>query len=229
MGRHGQATERNDQAAGRWWELPVQGDGRVHVTRPDRQAFRGRAKLRIHRTVLDPQVVTTRHGRRLTEQPGRWGNRQLSLMRRQAVPGAEAESERRVQRILRAGGIGGWRANMPITLDGQRFRLDLAFEAARVAAEVEGWAFHRSKERRDRDLAKLNALARNDWVLITFSWEHTEDPDYICRSVHTVLQQRSFRYGGEHPRHGDGGGFDVAAGPTAIGVEKCCPVTRPGS
>ena len=139
--------------------------------------------------------------RRLTGQPGRWGNRQLGLMRRQAMPGAEAESERRVQRIRPAGGIDGWRANMPITLDGQRFRLDLALEAAGVAVEVEGWAFHRSKERRDRDVAKLNALARNDWVLITFSWEHTEDPDYICGPVRTVLQRRSLRSGPQlHPR-----------------------------
>lgn len=130
---------------------------------------------------------------RLTDQPGRWGNRQLRAMRGQLVPGAEAESERRVQRILRAAGIEGWRANLAITLDGQRFRLDLAFERLKVAIEVEGWAFHRSKERRDRDLAKLNALARHDWALITFSWEHTEDPDYICGSVRTVLQQRSLR------------------------------------
>jgi predicted transcriptional regulator of viral defense system len=55
-------------SAARWWELPVQGDGRVHVTRPDRQAFRGKAKVRIHRTVLDPQVVTTRRGLQVTSR-----------------------------------------------------------------------------------------------------------------------------------------------------------------
>ena len=129
--------------------------------------------------------------RRLEEQSGRWGNRQLRGLLDQTLPGAEAESERRVHRILRAAGINGWTANLAIVLDGVRFRLDLAFEAAKVAIEVEGWAFHRDKDRRDRDLAKLNALARHGWTLITFSWEHTEDPDYICRSVLTVLAQRS--------------------------------------
>ena len=55
-----------------------------------------------------------------------------------------------------------------------------------MAIEVEGWAFHRNKDRRDRDLVKLNALARHGWVLITFNWEHTEDPDYVCQSVLTA-------------------------------------------
>jgi putative AbiEi antitoxin of type IV toxin-antitoxin system len=129
--------------------------------------------------------------RRLDEQSGRWGNRQLRRLLDQTLPGAEAESERRVHRILHAAGITGWTPNLAIVLDGLRFRLDLAFEAAKVAIEVEGWAFHRDKDRRDRDLAKLNALARHGWILITFNWEHTEDPDYICRSVLTVLAQRS--------------------------------------
>ena len=62
--------------------------------------------------------------------------------------------------------------------------------AAKVAIEIEGWAFHRSKERRDRDLAKANALAANGWVLITFTFDHTADPEYICRSIRTVLAQR---------------------------------------
>ena len=80
--------------------------------------------------------------RRLDEQSGRWGNAQLRRLLDQTLPGAEAESARRVHR-LHAAGITGWTPNLAIVLDGLRFRLDLAFEEHKVAIEVEGWAFHR--------------------------------------------------------------------------------------
>jgi very-short-patch-repair endonuclease len=133
----------------------------------------------------------------------------LRRLLNQTLPGAEAESERRVHRILHAAGITGWTPNLAIVLDGLRFRLDLAFEAAKVAIEVEGWAFHRDKDRRDRDLAKLNALARHGWILITFNWEHTEDPEYICRSVLTVLAQRSRQSRSRCQKRGPGRGNQV--------------------
>jgi very-short-patch-repair endonuclease len=151
----------------------------------------GAARTLLDRAVQQRWLTVDTLRRRLDEQSGRWGNVQLRGLLEQLMPGAEAESERRVHRILRTAGISGWRANVVIRLDGMTFRLDLAFVAAKVAIEVEGWAFHRDKDRRDRDLSKLNALARNGWTLITFSYEHTEDPEYICRSVRTVLAHRS--------------------------------------
>ena len=219
-------------SAARWWDLPVVGDARIHITRFDRSQFRSSRLLRVHRTLLVPGATTVCRGldvttrsetildclgwlnlgpartlldramqqrwispemivHRLDDQAGRWGNRQLRGLLNQTLPGAEAESERRVHRILRSAGITGWVPNLTVALDGMRFRLDLAFEEAKVAIEVEGWAFHRDKERRDRDLAKLNALARHGWLLMTFSYEHTTDPAYICHSVRTVLAQRS--------------------------------------
>lgn len=219
-------------SAAHWWELPVRGDGRLHITRFDRARCRSTRGLRVHRTLLPPAATTTRTGldlttrdetlldclgwftrpaartlldramqqrwmtadtirRRLEEHSGRWGNRQLRELLGNTLPGAEAESERRVHRILRAAGITGWQPNVVVVLDHMTFRLDLAFVEAKVAIEVEGWAFHRDKDRRDRDLAKLNALARNGWAIVTFSYEHTEDPAYICAAVLTVLAQRS--------------------------------------
>jgi very-short-patch-repair endonuclease len=129
--------------------------------------------------------------RRLERQPGRWGNSALARLLRESQPGAEAESERRAQRLLGRAGVTGWVGNYPVVLAGQRFRIDIAFPELKVAIEIDGWAFHRSKERRDRDIRKLNLLARTGWTVLTFSWEDVTDrPEYFLEIVSSVLASR---------------------------------------
>jgi very-short-patch-repair endonuclease len=216
-------------SAADWWELPVAGDGRIHITRHDRQKWVSTKKVRVHRTLLSPQATTTSLGlsittrtetlldcigwlpidpaqtlldrafqqswlqrdqiqRRLDSQPGRWGNRQLAYLLRHTRPGAEAESERRLQKLLDAAGITGWTGNFWLNVPGGSFRLDVAFPAAKIAVEVDGWAFHRTKDRRDRDMVKANALSAAGWRLLTFSWEDvTQRPDYVLATISTLL------------------------------------------
>jgi very-short-patch-repair endonuclease len=130
--------------------------------------------------------------RRLDEQPGRWGNRALAQLLRESQPGAEAESERRAQHLLRRAGIQGWVGNLAIALAGERFRIDIAFPALKIAIEIDGWAFHRTKERRDRDNRKRNLLAKAGWTVLTFTWEDIADhPDYFLGEVCSVLASRA--------------------------------------
>jgi very-short-patch-repair endonuclease len=124
---------------------------------------------------------------RLDDQPGRWGNRQLSDLLAQSEPGTEAESERRLIRILRTHGISGWTPNLPVTIDGRRFRIDLAFKQLKIAVEVEGWAFHRDVARRDADLAKLNGLTAAGWRVLVFNWAQVNDPEYVLSKLLPVL------------------------------------------
>jgi hypothetical protein len=212
-----------------WWELPVEPDGRIHITRHDRQRLATSRLIRVHRTLLVPSAVTDRFGlpittrtetlldclgwlrirpardlldrafqqrwltphdldRRLDEQAGRWGNRQLARLLHESRPGAEAESERRGQKLLDQAGITGWVGNLPITLAGERFRIDIAFAEHRLAIEIDGWAFHRNKERRDRDIRKANLLTQAGWRVLIFTWEDvTERPHYFVRSILSVL------------------------------------------
>ena len=216
-------------SAGQWWEVPVESDGRIHITRFERQRARTHPLIRVHRTLLVPSAVTRRYGlqittrtetlldclgwlpisqsrtlmdrafqqdwltpaliqRRLDEQSGRWGNLQLARLLRQSRPGAEAESERRLQRLLDEAGVLGWVGNYPIRLPAGSFRIDVAFPGARVAVEVDGWAFHRTKERRDRDMMRTNALMAAGWRVLTFSWEDvTTRPAYVLRAITEVL------------------------------------------
>ena len=216
-------------SAAAWWGLPVEQDGRIHVTRRARQRLLTHKLVRIHRTLLAPEAVTTRFGllvttrtetlldclgwlsvpaarnlldrafqqlwlapgdieRRLDEQPGRWGNKQLARLLRESRPGAEAESERRLQRLLEQAGITGWKGNYPIVVAGRRFRLDVAFPGLRLDVEVDGWAYHRTKEQRQADAERDNLLTQAGWRVLRFTWEDVRDrPDYVLGMIRSVL------------------------------------------
>jgi very-short-patch-repair endonuclease len=216
-------------SAAAWWDLPVEPDGRIHVTRHERQKFATHRRIRVHRTLLVASSTTMRYGldvttrtetlldclgwlrtgaartlldrafqqswldrrdieRRLDEQAGRWGNRQLARLLRESRPGAEAESERRLQRLLDEARIGGWKGNHPVVIAGRRFRLDVAFPEHRLDVEVDGWAYHRSKERRDRDIERDNLLTQAGWRVLRFSWEDVAHrPDYVVATIRSVL------------------------------------------
>jgi REase_MTES_1575 len=222
-------------SAAQWWGFPVESDGRIHVTRHDRQKWPSDRYLRVHRTQLESAAVTTWLGLpvttrvetlldcigwlpmtsartlldrafqqhwlsreqlqwRLDEQPGRWGNRRLSRLLQQSRPGAEAESERRLHRLLEVAGVLGWVGNYPIRLSGHSFRIDVAFPRHRIAIEVDGWAFHRTKERRDADILKTNALMAAGWRVLTFSWEDvTQRPDYVIATISALLVSQPVR------------------------------------
>ena len=116
------------------------------------------------------------------------GNRQLARLLRESRPGAEAESERRLQRLLDEARIGGWKGNHPVVIAGRRFRLDVAFPEHRLDVEVDGWAYHRSKERRDRDIERDNLLTQAGWRVLRFSWEDVAHrPDYVVATIRSVL------------------------------------------
>jgi very-short-patch-repair endonuclease len=219
-------------SAAMWWGLPVDQDGRIHITRRERQRLLTHKLIRVHRTLLLPEAVTTRFGlhvttrtetlldclgwlplpsarnlldrayqqtwltprdveRRLEEQSGRWGNRQLARLARECRPGIEAESERRLQRLLEQAGIMGWQANMPMTVRGRRLRPDIAFPAARLAVEVDGWAFHRTREQRQADMEKDALLVSAGWRVLRFSWDDVVDrPEYVLGMIRSVLAAR---------------------------------------
>ena len=150
------------------------------------------ARSLLDRSIQQSWLTPTDIERRVREQPGRWGNRQLARLLRESRPGAEAESERRAQRLLRKAGIAGWVGNYALLVDGNRFRIDIAFPEAKIAIEIDGWAFHRTKERRDRDMRKLNLLTNAGWRVLTFSWEDIVDrPGYFIEVVTSVLASRA--------------------------------------
>ncbi len=96
--------------------------------------------------------------------------------------GAEAESERRLHRLLSAAGIAGWVPNHPVRLGGRLVaRIDIAFVELRIAIEVDGIAYHGDRNRFQRDRARQNTLVTAGWTVLRFTWE-----DLTCRPERVV-------------------------------------------
>ncbi|WP_051515513.1 DUF559 domain-containing protein [Candidatus Blastococcus massiliensis] len=75
--------------------------------------------------------------------------------------------------------------------DGRAADLDAAWPEARVAVELDGAAFHGSREARERDLRRDNALATLGWVVLRFSYERLiNDPLGCRREIETVVRRR---------------------------------------
>lgn len=85
-----------------------------------------------------------------------------------------------------------WVQQHPIRLgDGRRVRLDAAYLEARVAVELDGAAFHGSREARERDLRRDSALAALGWVVLRFSYARLmSDPEGCRQEIEAVVLRR---------------------------------------
>jgi very-short-patch-repair endonuclease len=75
-------------------------------------------------------------------------------------------AERLLVRMLREAGASGWRCAFPAA----GYAIDVAFPAARVAIEVDGWAWHMDAERTAADKRRQNALVRMGWTILRYTW-----------------------------------------------------------
>lgn len=97
---------------------------------------------------------------------GREGSSAAGRMITAAADRADSAAERLLVKLLRDAGIGGWVLGHPFG----PYRIDVAFPAAKVAIEVDGWAWHVDAERFRNDRRKGNAITRGGWSLLRFTW-----------------------------------------------------------
>lgn len=216
-------------SAARWWDMPVDDDRLVHITRFGRRRLDWPDGVRVHRVAIDRASITRHRGlwvttpaetvldcmgwlppvqariladralqqgwcgleqveRRLEDSPGRWGNRQIRRLSRHLGDQAHAESERTLHRLLRSGGITGWVPQWPFVAGGRRFAIDVAFPEQRLAIEIDGYAYHSSDDRFQRDRTKQNALIAAGWRVLRFTWaDLAERPSYVIAQILQLL------------------------------------------
>jgi hypothetical protein len=80
----------------------------------------------------------------------------------------------------------------PVRLAGGRsVRLDAAWPEVCVAVELDGAAFHGSRDARERDLRRDTALAALGWVVLRFSYARLmADPEGCRREIEAVVRGR---------------------------------------
>ncbi|MGY1729073.1 DUF559 domain-containing protein [Geodermatophilus sp. SYSU D01062] len=97
-----------------------------------------------------------------------------------------------VLHVLRAPGIPPFVQQHRVAVPGGRtVVLDVAWPGLRVAVELDGAAFHGSREQRERDLRRDTALAGLGWVVLRFSYRRLTTDPYGCRrEIEAVLRRR---------------------------------------
>jgi very-short-patch-repair endonuclease len=128
------------------------------VAVPDGSVFLDRA---LQKHVRFPAVY-----RSYCRNMGRTGSSAAGRLLTAAADRADSAAERLLVRLLREAGIDGWVLGHPLG----PYRIDLAFPAARVAVEVDGWAWHVDPERFRGDRRKGNFITRIGWDLLRFTW-----------------------------------------------------------
>lgn len=97
---------------------------------------------------------------------GRHGSPRARTLLQAAADGTRSEAERLMARLLRKHRITGWHANQRIA----GYEVDFVFHEAKVAIEVDGWAFHTDPEVFERDRKKQNAIALTGYQVLRFTW-----------------------------------------------------------
>jgi very-short-patch-repair endonuclease len=128
------------------------------VALPEGSAFLDRA---LQRRVRFPTVY-----RAFCRNMGRRGSSAAGRLLVAAADRADSAAERLLVRLLCEAGITGWVLGHPFG----PWRIDLAFPREKVAVEVDGWAWHVDAERFRNDRRKQNALVRDGWDPLRFTW-----------------------------------------------------------
>ncbi|GAA1829738.1 type IV toxin-antitoxin system AbiEi family antitoxin domain-containing protein [Pseudonocardia ailaonensis] len=117
---------------------------------------------------------------------GAHGSAEAGRLLAAAADRAASRAERKVVTILRAAGLTGWELHLPFG----PFELDVAFPEARVALEIDSWAWHTDVERFRTDRRKGNAVVTAGWTLLRFTWHDLDRaPERVVREIRTALDR----------------------------------------
>lgn len=122
---------------------------------------------------------------------GMWGSAAAGRLLEAAADGAAALSERLLLQLLSNAGISGWKANPRVVVNGSLIRPDVAFLAEGIAVEVDGWAWHHTPDRFQRDRSRQNALVGAGWIVLRFTWfDLTSRPDEVIEQIEAAVRSR---------------------------------------
>ena len=146
------------------------------VSVPDGSVFLDRA---LQRHVAFPAVY-----RAYCRNLGARGGADVAVLLAAAADRADSAAERLMRALLRGAGLTGWVHGMAF----QRWTVDFAFPAARLAVEVDGWAWHMDAQRFRTDRHKGNALVRGGWDLLRFTWHDLNNrPVQVLAEITDVI------------------------------------------
>jgi hypothetical protein len=129
---------------------------------------------------------------RVRQLAGQRGVPRLVRLVRAVAGGTRSAGERLLGDLLAGAGIVGWAFNVAIgDVRGPIGIGDVVFRDSRVVIEVDGWAFHVTPDRFQRDRERQNRLVAAGWTVLRFTWRDlTERPDDVISTVASILNRR---------------------------------------
>lgn len=119
---------------------------------------------------------------------GLGGADRLATVLKDLSSGAHSEAERRLIQLLRQAALVGWAANHRVDLSSGFAIIDVAFPTSLLAIEVDGRAWHSDSRRFVADRRRQNAIVRQGWTVLRFTWEDlTQRPEYVISEIRDGL------------------------------------------
>ncbi|MET0765510.1 MAG: DUF559 domain-containing protein [Blastococcus sp.] len=161
-------------------------------------AVRAAAITAVRRRMCRPQDLATELNRR----PQLRARASLAELVRLLAEGCQSELEIwGCLNVLRAPGMPRFTLQHRVEVAGRTFFLDAASEEVRLAVEMDGAAWHGSREQRERDIRRDAMLATIGWQTLRFSFARmTRSPEgcrHDIRAVHAARLEL-IRPGGAH-------------------------------
>lgn len=153
--------------------IPVASVARTVVDLSMRLDGKGLARLfdEGHRRGLVSHAALHRCVERLPLAPGRSPDRVHALLAKR-VPGYDADDsdlETEANEALIAAGLPAPVRQHRVVVNGDRYRIDLAYPRERIAIELDGYDSHRTRSDFDHDRARGNQLVLAGWTLLRFT------------------------------------------------------------
>ena len=100
-----------------------------------------------------------------------------------------SEAERLCHRLLRAAGITGWTANLPVRVEGRNFFLDVGFPGSKLVHEIDGRLHELDADVFENDRHRQNVLVLDGWRVLRFTWRMLVDqPEDVIARVRAALE-----------------------------------------
>ena len=131
----------------------------------------------------------------------RAGNRDRRILLLDSREQPWSEAERMAHRLLRRARVSGWKGNHPVTIDGRRYYLDIAFPALRLAVEIDGRLHEDDEDLFESDRWRQNALVLQGWTVLRFTWRMlVEHPEQLVEAVRAEIRAKGSASRGLVPR-----------------------------
>lgn len=154
----------------------------------DRPAVRAAAITAVRRRMCGPRELA----RELDRRPQLPARSSLARLIQLLADGCQSELEIwGCVNVLRAPGMPRFTQQRRLAVAGEVFWLDAAYEEALLAVEMDGAAWHGSREQRERDIRRDASAATVGWQTLRFSFARlTGSPEDCRRDIRSVHAAR---------------------------------------